>query len=251
MEWALGFDSEATSVIDQATYNVISEMGVQPVTPAGDITLDSSSEAEPPWASPPPHRVATAIGQSVSFDASASKDPDATITDYKWDLDNSGTFATDTGATPTLSHVFSQPGTYKVILKTTDSRGAVDTTARTVTVANSATANMKASMNPVGVGQTDTFNGAGSTDVGGTITDYKWDLNGDGTYETDTGSTPTVTRQICDRRHHHFIGLQVTDSKGATATAEIEYPRDRAGCQPLCRLCDLGAGPAALLLQAR
>ena len=56
-------------------------------------------------------------------------------------------------------------------------------------------------MNPVGVGQTDTLNGAGSTDVGGTITDYKWDLNGDGTYETDTGSTPTVTTQIRDRRH--------------------------------------------------
>ena len=36
------------------------------------------------------------------------------------------------------------------------------------------------------------FNASGSTDVDGTITKYEWDLDGNGTYETDTGTTKTT-----------------------------------------------------------
>ena len=87
-------------------------MGVLAATPAKDITLDTPGAAQPPWPSFTATPSTAFIGEPITFDASASKDPDATITDYKWDLDNSGTFATDTGTTPTLTHTFSQPGTY-------------------------------------------------------------------------------------------------------------------------------------------
>ncbi len=220
MEWAFGFDSESTSVIDQATYNVISEMGVQPATPASDITLDSPTEAKPPRPSFTATPSSTTINTPVAFDASASTDPDAVITDYKWDLDNSGTFATDTGATPKLTHAFTAPGTYKVILKTTDSKGAVETTSRTVNVANTVNAALTASMNPVGVSQPDTLSAAGSTDTGGTITDYKWDLNGDGTYETDTGTTPTV-KTTFTTSGTKTVGVQVSDNNGGKSTATL------------------------------
>ncbi len=76
MEWASGFDSEETSVIDQATYNVLSEMGVAPATPASDITLDSPTEAKPPRPSFTASPSTTSINQSVTFNASASTDPD-------------------------------------------------------------------------------------------------------------------------------------------------------------------------------
>ncbi len=219
MEWALGFDDEESSVIDQATYNVISEMGVQPVTPAKDITLDTPGAAQPPWPSFTATPSTAFIGEPISFDASASKDPDATITDYKWDLDNSGTFATDTGTTKTLTHSFSQPGTYRVILKVTDSKGQQETTERTVNVSNTATASIAAAMNPVGAGQRDTFKALAAS-VGGTITDYKWDLDGNGSYETDTGTSASVTKTFATPGSA-TIGLQVTDSHGATATSTI------------------------------
>ena len=57
------------------------------------------------------------------------------------------------------------------------------------------------SQNPVRPGQSVTFNASGSSDADGTIVDYRWDLNGDGTYETDTGSNPTLTTSIADGRH--------------------------------------------------
>ncbi len=65
--------------------------------------------------------------------------------------------------------------------------------------------------------------------AGGTITDYAWDFDGDGTYETDTGtsavsSTPygvasigTVTYSTVGIRH---VSVRVTDDAGQTATAE-------------------------------
>ncbi len=218
MEWAYALDQD--SVIDQGTYNILAEMGVLAPTPAGDIKPEAAGTPQPPWPSFTATPSSVFIGEPVTFNASASKDPDATITDYKWDLEGKGTFSTDTGTTPTLTHTFTQPGAYNVTLKVTDSKGLQETTQRTVNVANTASASIAASMNPVGVNQTDTLSAAGSTDNGGTITDYKWDLNGTGKYETDTGTTPTITKAFTSTGVH-TVGVQVTDSKGATATATI------------------------------
>ncbi len=218
MEWAFAFDVDP--VIDQATYNVLAEMGAVAATPASDIKAEAPGTPQPPWPSFTATPSTVFIGEPVTLNASASKDPDATITDYKWDLEGKGTFATDTGTTPTLTHTFTQPGTYDVILKVTDSKGQQETTERTVNVANTANAVIAASMNPVGANQTDTFSAAGSTDSGGTITDYKWDLTGSGKYETDTGTTPTITKAF-STPGVDTVGVEVTDSKGSTATATI------------------------------
>ena len=138
--------------IDQLTYNILSEMGAKAGTPGEDIIPDSPTAPQPPRPSFTATPSSVFIGQSVSFNASASSDPEGTITDYKWDLDNSGKFATDTGTTTTLTHMFTTPGTYNVTLKVTDSKGQVETTRRTVNVANTATATLTAAMNPVGAG---------------------------------------------------------------------------------------------------
>jgi PKD repeat protein len=219
MEWAYGFDVEPT--IDQMTYNVLSEMEVQPGTPAEDIKVDAGGPPKLPRPSFTATPSTVYINQNVTFNASASTDPYAKITDYKWDVNNSETFSIDTGSSPTLAYAFTQPGTYEVILKVTDANGQTETTERTVNVANTATAKLSASMSPVGAGQLDTLSAAGSSSVeGGTITDYKWDLNGSGKYETDTGSTPTITKTFTSPGST-TVGVQVTDSKGATATATL------------------------------
>ena len=56
--------------------------------------------------------------RAVVFDASASADPDGTITGYAWQF---GDGAVATGLSP--AHLYTVPGTYTVTLTVTDSSG--------------------------------------------------------------------------------------------------------------------------------
>ena len=38
------------------------------------------------------------------------------------------------------------------------------------------------------------FNASGSSDADGPLTRYEWDLDGNGSYETDTGTSPLASR---------------------------------------------------------
>jgi hypothetical protein len=55
-----------------------------------------------------------AAGDSVTFDASGLGEPDAARKTYMWDLDNDGTYETDTGETPTATHAFNGDGVHHV-----------------------------------------------------------------------------------------------------------------------------------------
>ena len=72
---------------------------------------------------------ASADGLAVSFDASASSDPDGQITAYAWSF---GDGTTGTGAKP--SRTYAAAGTYTVTLTVTDDGGATGTTTSQVTV---------------------------------------------------------------------------------------------------------------------
>jgi YD repeat-containing protein len=157
-------------------------------------------------------------GQSASFDASATSDPDGTIAKYEWDLDGNGSYETVTGATPTVTKSYATPGTFAIGLRATDSDGNTATTTRTLVVSNRPpTASFTISPNPAGPNKVVTFNAGGSSDPDGTIARYEWDLDGNGTYETSTGTTPTATKSY-PTQGSVTVGLRVTDSSGATAT---------------------------------
>jgi PKD repeat protein len=66
---------------------------------------------------------------SVSFDGSASFDPDGTIVGYAWDF---GDGSTGSGATP--SHSYSIAGVYSVKLNVTDNTGSTAVSTQTVTI---------------------------------------------------------------------------------------------------------------------
>jgi YD repeat-containing protein len=156
-------------------------------------------------------------GQTVTFNGSGSADSDGTIAKYEWDLDGNGTYEIDTGTTPTTTKSYTTPGTVAVKLRVTDDRGGQGTVTHNVTVNSPPTAAFTMSPNPAGTGQTVTFDGTTSSDAGGSITKYEWDLDGNGTYETNGGTAPTTTKAYAAAATV-TVGLQVTDNNGATAT---------------------------------
>ncbi len=179
-------------------------------------TLTFSNQAPTASFTATPNPVNT--GSAVSFDATASSDPDGTIAKYEWDLDGNGTFETDTGTTKTTSHTYATPGTVDVKLRVTDNNGGTATQTKTVTVSNRApTASFTVAPSPAATRQTVTLDGTASSDPDGTIAHYEWDLDGNGTYETDGGTTATKTN-VFSTVGTLTLGLRVTDNNGATAT---------------------------------
>jgi PKD repeat protein len=69
----------------------------------------------------------------VSFNASASYDPDGSITSYQWDFgDGNVTTVTD----PVITHVYAECGNYTVTLTVTDNEGVASSASQTITVIN-------------------------------------------------------------------------------------------------------------------
>ncbi len=68
------------------------------------------------------------------------------------------------------------------------------------------------SPNPAVAGQVVTFDATSSTPAAGSIVKYEWDLNGDGMFELDTGTTPTTSKTYMSPPVGK-VGLKVTDSR--------------------------------------
>jgi PKD repeat protein len=68
-----------------------------------------------------------------------------------------------------------------------------------------------------------TFSAAGSNDPDGAILSYRWDLNGDGVFETDTGTRAEVTRRFTTPGSF-VVAVRVQDADGASATATATVP---------------------------
>ncbi|MEA2492126.1 MAG: hypothetical protein QOJ29_37, partial [Thermoleophilaceae bacterium] len=89
---------------------------------------------------------------------------------------------------------------------------------RTFTAVSPPAAALTISPNPALIGRAVTFDASASADAAHTIAKYEWDLDGDGTFELDTGGTPTATRSY-DAVQTVHVTVRVTDSTGSTGTA--------------------------------
>jgi hypothetical protein len=63
-------------------------------------------------------------GGQVTFDASASSDPEGLQLRYAWDLDGNGSFETDGGTSPTVTHTYSGTTTFTARVHVSDPHGA-------------------------------------------------------------------------------------------------------------------------------
>lgn len=156
------------------------------------------------------------VDEPVELSGAGSTD-DGSISKYEWDLDGAPGYELDTAATATTTHSFATAGTYTVGLRVTDNYGATATRTGTVVVHRRPTAVLSVSPGAPFVGQNVAFSGAASSDDDG-ITKYEWDLDGNGSFELDTGTTPTASRTYGSPRTL-TVRLRVTDQHGATAVA--------------------------------
>ena len=165
---------------------------------------------EAPTAAYTPSTTRPQTGQTVSFDGTASADPDGTITAYRW-VWGDGT-PDGSGAKPT--HVFTTPAVRSVALYVTDSDGQTAAVGHSITVIDELpTVAYTPSTYTPAVGQTVTFR-ATASDPDGTITAYRW-VWGDGTPD---GSGATATHAFATAGVRS-VAVYVTDSDGQTAAA--------------------------------
>jgi PKD repeat protein len=195
----------------------------------------------PPTAQASASPTSGAIPLSVSFDGSASSDPDAgdTLT-YAWDLDDDGTYGDSTDARPT--HVFTTAGSHRVGLRVTDSRGASSTDTVTVTAGQPPTATISAptASTTWKVGEPVPFSGSGSDpDEGGLPPSaLSWDVivhhcpsncHMHPIQTLDGVASGTFSGPDHEYPSHIELRLTVTDSSGLTDSASVDlHPKTLA-----------------------
>ena len=146
----------------------------------------------------------------VTLDATASSDPDGSITSYRWDVDGDGQVDAIT-ASATTSYTYAA-GSWDPVVVAVDDHGRYSLPA---------TVNVRASDPPHAVADVPrhakaeevvTFDGSGSHDPNDDIVAWEWDLDGDGTFES---SGAIVSRTYPNAKPINYAWLlRVTDEAG-------------------------------------
>ncbi len=157
--------------------------------------------------------------QKVTLDGGASWMPFGAITRFEWDLDGNGSFETDTGSTSSATVRYATPGVRTIAARVTGTGGGTKTTTASVTVEKSA-ATVTASN--ATAGDDVAFDASGSVLADSEITDVSWDLDGDGTYERDTGTT-LQTKRAFETAGTRSVGVRIVRSAGVTDTGQTSF----------------------------
>jgi PKD repeat protein len=150
--------------------------------------------------------------QAATFTASATAATNHRIVSYQFVW---GDGDSNTQASPVIQHTYSQSGSYLLTLTVRDDLGQSTTSNTVITVSSGLTASFTTSIS----GTTVTFTATATSSVASTITDYAWDFDNDGTYDTN-GSSATVSHDF-GASGTYPVTLKVTDNRGATQTASV------------------------------
>ncbi|MCX6734848.1 MAG: PKD domain-containing protein [Candidatus Peregrinibacteria bacterium] len=173
---------------------------------------------------------AYSLGQSYVFNGDDSTSPNGNITKYEWTFSDN---PTKPESTKTVSHIFKAPGTYQVTLKVTDEKGKTSDIQKVITIdAPKGVPKAKISTTPAFDAKTGTitgkapftvaFDSKNTTDSDNNIVDYKWDFNGDGTFDA---FGPTTSHTFTDDGSFNVVLNAVDADKNvgsATMTVKVE-----------------------------
>ncbi len=205
----------------------------QPIAGASDTATITVSAGNTPSNTNPTASLSVTpseftAGDTLTFDASGSTDPDGTIETYIWDFDGDGqSDKTTTSATTTAT--VDKTGTFEpsVTVFDNDNGGDFATAEVTGSAPGAPSAALSASPTDPAVDETVTFDASGSTDSEGSVEQYEWDFDGDGTYEQTTSSA-TVTHAY-DSVDFYTATVRVTDNDGYTDTETVDITVGDAG----------------------
>lgn len=179
-------------------------------------TKQRPPENKKPVANPGEHYT-TNINQPVALNGSGSYDPDGTIIFYRWNFGDGSSEILD--RTPT--HIYTDPGTYRVTLTVVDDDGRSGIANTTVVVSGIIYTNdppvARFSLMPALAksNQVITFNASLSHDTDGTIIGYRWDFNGDTVFDTGWLTSPMTTHTYA-APGSYLVNLEVKDNNNGT-----------------------------------
>jgi len=253
--WAFGDGNGSNEVMPTHTYASAGNFEVSLIVNDGQVDSDpaitSAAITEPPVnlapVANPGGPYAAAPGETITFDGSASADPNSDALTYSWDF---GDGATGTGVAPT--HSYAADGTYTVSLVVNDSlldSPIVTTIAEIATPpANSAPIADAGGPYSGDTGAAIAFDGTASSDPDGDALTYAWDF-GDGA--TAMGAMPEHSYAAPGT---YTVNLIVNDgefdSAPASSSAVVSDPADKSDGEALyvanCLGChgDPWIGPA-------
>ncbi len=184
-------------------------------------------------------------GQTVSFDATGSADPDGTITNYAWDF---GDGTSGTGATPTHAYNPASTMSFTVMLTVTDNSGNTGSSSQSVTVIVTAVSPPTVSItnvspNPASTGQmvTLTFTVSSTATVTGITVNW-----GDGTtLDSQPGTATSDTHSYANTGNAmsqaFTITVTATNIGGPGTATTTERVNDRS---PLVTISTVTPNPA-------
>ena len=148
--------------------------------------------------------------QAATFTANATPAANHHIVSYQFSW---GDGDTNNTSSPVIQHTYSQTGSYLITLTVRDDLNQSSTGYTTITVSSGLTAAFTTSKS----GTTVSFDAStSSSQVASTITDYAWDFDNDGSY--DTNSSSPITSKDYGSNGTYRATLRITDSRGVSAT---------------------------------
>ena len=155
------------------------------------------------------------LGATVALTSTSANTEGGTFDSLLWDLDADGQYDDASGAT--VSHTFLTSGTVQVALLASKTFGDWASTRQMIRINRPPFASAGQTAYSVPEGRSVAL-AATASDLDGDALDYRWDLNGDKTFET-TGQTTTFTALGLDGPATRVVTLRVCDFFGACVEA--------------------------------
>lgn len=206
-----------TTISDPAEKTVI----VAPGATDSNAPVATLVRQDPPVSDP------VFVGRPVTVTAAGSTAaPGHAPLSYAFDLDGNGSFERVSGTEPTVTFTPTTAGPLIVRVRVTDDLTSTSTAALTLAVNAEPIAKPTAvlagpgevSLTGVTVDAAYDATGSKGNNLDPAVT-FRWDLDGDGSFETPTGSDPKVTATF-DSPGAKTVKLRVTDRYGNTEDAE-------------------------------
>ncbi|WP_255150168.1 PKD domain-containing protein [Halorarius halobius] len=208
--------------VTNATTEVTANRSVDPGTTSSAVNQTVIAGFNVAPNNPHPNR-------TVTVDGSLSTALNGSIERYEWTFENGTTVTGET-----ISRVYTESGTYTLSLTVTDSRGHTASTTKTFRVADRPpTARLTVLATDPVAGQRDVvLSATESTDFIG-ITEFRWDVDGDGTVERVTDNATTRITPSYEEAGTYEPTVIAVDAKGQTDSASrtitVDAPENTDG----------------------